>query len=361
MRAVAEPLGNRFDVLGVLGSPGASFADDVASAWGRNPKRRIPPKYFYDERGSTLFEAITQLPDYYLGRAETEIIAVNGRHIVNAFGAPLELLELGSGSALKTRLLIDAILRVQSTLHFSALDVCRGELEKSSYELVDTFPRLFVHAYAGDYFDVLGSRALQFGHAQKVLALCLGSNLGNYDAAGAQHLMASLSALLGPGDGVLMGLDTKKDHKTLERAYNDQGGLMREFATNVLTRMNRELGASFNPSDFDLVAQYDEERGSVDSFLRSRRTHDVTIEKSRITVHFDEEELVPTESSYKYDSDDVARLAIRNGFKMTNVWHDKAHSFASYLLLRDYAIERTTPPSTRIAEPVVPDAAGVQR
>jgi L-histidine N-alpha-methyltransferase len=176
---------------------------------------------------------------------------------------------------------------------------------------------------------------LQFGHTKKVLALCLGSNLGNYDAAGAQHLMASLSALLRPGDGVLLGIDTKKDHKTLERAYNDQGGLMREFATNLLTRMNRELGASFNPNDFDLVARYDEERGCVDSFLRSRRRHDVTIVKSGITVGFDEEELVPTESSYKYNPDDIARLAIRNGFKMTNVWHDKAHSFASYLLLRD--------------------------
>jgi L-histidine N-alpha-methyltransferase len=335
MRPAADAFGSRLDIREILSLGQPSLAADVASAWGGNPKRCLPPKYFYDERGSTLFDAITQLPEYYLTRAETEILTVNGRQIISAFGGPLHLLELGSGSALKTRLLIDAVLRSQNTLHFSAIDVSREALRTSSIELIDTFPSLLIRAYIGDYFDVLDSGVLQFEHSHKVLALCLGSNIGNYCAADAQRLMAGLSMLLRPGDGMLLGIDMKKDHDTLQRAYDDDGGLMREFSTNLLIRMNRELGANFNPIDFDLTVICNEKRGTVESFLRSRRTHDVTMVNDSVTVHFDKNELVPTESSFKYGTIDVARLAERNRFKITNIWHDRAGTFASYLLVRE--------------------------
>lgn len=334
MRAAENAFGCRLDVVEIAGAA-ANFAADTAAAWGCSPKRCLPPKYFYDATGSMLFDAITHLPEYYLTRAETEIISTNARQIIGAFGGPLALLELGSGSALKTRLLIDAVLCKQSTLHFSAIDVSGEALSASSTELIDMFPRLFMRACVGDYFDVLQSDALQFEERDKLLVLCLGSNIGNYSPAEAQRLMAALAAFLRPGDGMLLGVDMKKDRETLERAYNDDGGLMREFSTNLLARMNRELGANFDPIDFDLAVICDEERGNVDSFLRSKRTHSVSVPSGQVTLHFEKNELVPAESSFKYGTSDVAQLANQNGFKITNIWRDEAGLFASYLLVRE--------------------------
>lgn len=312
-----------------------SFADDIAATLGRNPKQPVPPKYFYDDLGSALFDAITRLPDYYLTRAETEILRVRGRQIVNEFGAPLELLELGSGSAIKTRLLIDEALRTQGTLRFHAIEISREALEASSIALVDAYPRLLVRALVGDYFDVLGSDTLRFDPHHKVLALCMGSNIGNYHPEDVQRLLALLSRTLRPGDGLLLGTDLKKDAERLERAYDDPGGVMDAFGKNLLTRMNRELGADFDPRDFDFVAHYDEQRGSVDSFLRARRAHNVTIPRSGITLHFDEGELVHTEWSFKFSVDDVAQLAARNAFTLTRTWYDDSRSYAVHLLIRE--------------------------
>jgi L-histidine N-alpha-methyltransferase len=338
MTAVANPVRNRLDILEVPCSSATSFADDVAAALGRNPKQPVPPKYFYDDLGSALFDVITRLPEYYLTRAETEILRVRGREIVREFGAPFELLELGSGSAIKTRLLIDEILRLQGTLRFNLIEISREVLQASSTALVDAYPSLLVRAYVGDYFDVLGSVALRSSPRLKLLALCMGSNIGNYHPADAQRLLALLSQTLRPGDGLLLGTDLKKDAVRLERAYHDPGGVMGAFSKNLLTRMNRELGANFDHRDFDLVARYDEERGSVDSFLRSRRSHDVTIPQGEMTLHFDEGEFVHTEWSVKFSVDDVVRLASQNGFKLSKTWYDDSRSFAVHLLIRERSI-----------------------
>jgi dimethylhistidine N-methyltransferase len=337
MSAVAMPVRNRLDVLEVPHSGGTSFADDIAATLGRNPKRPVPPKYFYDDLGSALFDAITRLPDYYLTRAETEILRVWGRQIIAELKGPLELLELGSGNATKTRLLIDEALRAQAMLRFNAIEISRDALQASSIALVDAYPRLLVRAYVGDYFDVLASGALRFDARHKVLALCMGSNIGNYHPEDVQRLLSLLSRTLRPGDGLLLGTDLKKDAARLERAYDDPGGVMGAFAKNLLTRMNRELGANFDARDFDLLARYDEARGSVDSFLRSRRSHDVTIPHAGMTLHFDEGELVHTEWSFKFSVADVAALAGQNGFTLSKTWYDDSHGFAVHLLLREGA------------------------
>jgi L-histidine N-alpha-methyltransferase len=335
MSAVAFPVRNRLDILEVPRSAAESFADDVAATLGRHPKRPVPPKYFYDDLGSALFDAITRLPDYYLTRAETEILRTWGRQIVGELNAPIELLELGSGSATKTRLLIDEALRAQAMLRFNAIEISRDALQASSIALVDAYPRLLVRAYVGDYFDVLGSGTFRFDARHKVLALCMGSNIGNYHPEDVQRLLALLSGTLRPGDGLLLGTDLKKDAARLERAYDDPGGVMNAFGKNLLTRMNRELGANFDPREFDLVVRYDEDRGSVDSFLRSRRRHDVEIPQTGTTLHFDEGELVHTEWSFKFSVDDVVRLAGRNGFSLSKTWYDYSRSFAVHLLLRE--------------------------
>jgi L-histidine Nalpha-methyltransferase len=332
------PLRNRLELLEVPCSSATSFAADVAATLGGSPKRPVPPKYLYDDLGSALFDAITRLPDYYLTRAETEILRVRGREIVAEFGGPLELLELGSGSAVKTRLVIDEALRTQTLLRFNAIEISREALQGSSIALVDAYPRLLVRGYVGDYFDVLDSDTLRFDPRHKVLALCMGSNLGNYHPEDVQRLLTLLSRTLRPGDGLLLGTDLKKDAARLERAYADPGGVMDAFGKNLLTRMNRELGANFDPRDFDLVARYDEERGSVDSFLRSRRSHDVQIPQGEMTLHFDEGELVHTEWSFKFSVDDVVQLASRNAFTVRKTWYDDSRSFAVHLLIRDRSV-----------------------
>jgi L-histidine N-alpha-methyltransferase len=332
--AVTHRTAGRLDVREFPRSSTATFAQDVAATLGRTPKRLIPPKYFYDDLGSALFDAITQLPAYYLNRAEIEILTDASREIIRTFGSPLELLELGSGSAIKTPLLIDEILRTQETLRFNAIEVSRATLEESALALLDAYPTLLVRAFVGDYFDVLRSGVLRSAPRLKTLALCLGSHIGNYDPEETQYLMSLLSETLRSGDGVLLSTDLKKDASKLEGAYHDQGGVMEAFGKNLLIRMNRELGANFDPSDFDLVVHYDEAAGSVDSFLRAKRDHVVTIPGGELTLHFTSGELVLTERSRKFELNDVAVLAAMNAFTVVRSWHDRQRTFATHLLVR---------------------------
>jgi L-histidine Nalpha-methyltransferase len=335
MNAVAHHPLDRFDVRVMSRSAGTTFADDIAATLGRKPRQLVPPKYYYDDVGSALFEAITRLPAYYLARAETEIINRFKREIIRDIGTPLELLELGSGSASKTQLLIDETLRTQGTLRFNAIDISRDVLEESSLALLEAHPSLLITAYSGDYFDVLESGVLRSVPRLKMLALCLGSHIGNYDPAETQQLFSLLSGALHPGDALLVGTDLKKDASRLEHAYHDSGGVSEAFEKNLLIRMNRELGANFNPSDFDFVVNYDDARSSVDSFLRSRRDQSVWIPACNMTLEFALGELILMERSRKFDVSDVQALAARNSFALKNSWYDRERTFALHLLTRE--------------------------
>ena len=309
-----------------------SFADDVRSGL-LAPRKRLSSKYFYDELGSALFDAITHLPEYYLTRAETDILTEWGWEIVRELDAPLEFLELGSGSAIKTRLLIEEALRVQGALRYSPIDISLDALRSSSIALVDAYPKLRIRAYAGDYFAVLGSPQLHFEH--KALAMLMGSNLGNYQPDEARALLTLIARALRLGDGLLLGVDLKKDRATLEAAYDDPVGVTAAFDKNMLGRINRELGGCFDLSDFTHIATYDEERGVVDSFLQADRAHTVTIGALGIAVPFEAGERIHTESSYKFDDATLAELAAFAGFRPSKSWRDRANRFALQLLVRE--------------------------
>ena len=184
----------------------ATFGEDVAAGLGASQKH-LSSKYFYDDLGSALFDAITHLPEYYLTRAETEILHESGWEIVRALEEPVEFLELGSGSAVKTRILIDEALRAQGTLRYSPIDISADALESSARSLVDAYPQLRIRGYAADYFDVLGSPELT--HERRVLAMFMGSNIGNYDPTSADALLKKMNASLRPGDGLLIGADLR--------------------------------------------------------------------------------------------------------------------------------------------------------
>jgi L-histidine N-alpha-methyltransferase len=309
----------------------ASFADDVRQGLALRPYT-LMPKYFYDDLGSALFEAITHLPEYYLTRAERDLLATYASEIVGAFDTPLELLELGSGSATKTRLIIDAILERQDTLTFHPIDISPEALIESSEALVAAIEELHVRAYAGDYFGVLRSKRIE--SRDRLLALFLGSNIGNFEPAHARELFGLLGDTLQPGDGFLIGYDVKKDPETLERAYDDPTGVTAAFNKNLLARINRELGADFDLRAFSFYARYDEIDGVVRSYLRATKTQTVHIPTLGIDVEFNAGEAIHTESSYKFTRTDIVALVSPFGFTERRTFTDTAGRYALSLFIR---------------------------
>src|ERR1051325_3793307 len=310
--------------------PMAGFAEDVRRRLSTDHKRFLP-KYFYDELGSQLFEAICLLPEYYLTRAENEILTVYADEIVAAVAGPTTLLEMGSGSASKTRLLIEALLRKQAELLFIPVDISATALESSSRILLQSYPRLTIEAYAADYFAGLAELAKRKrGHT---LALFLGSNISNFDADEALRFLRALRQVLNDGDALLLGADLKKDKAVLEAAYNDALGVTAAFNLNVLARINRELGGNFDLRSFRHFAFYNEEAGRVEIYIESLHEQTVNISKLNMQVHFTQGELIHTENSYKYDLKDIGRLAAETGFTRAHTWQDRAQQFSSNLLL----------------------------
>lgn len=332
MNATRTTLSDRLEIVQSTSTGHvATFAQDVAAGLG-GARKRLPSKYFYDAVGSALFEAITVLPEYYLTRAETEILRESGWEIVRSLGTPVEFLELGSGSAVKTRLLIEEALRAQGRLRYRPIDISPEALRASALALVQDYPALSITAYAADYFAILGSDDLCF--QQRVLAMFMGSNIGNYEPREAAALLALLGRSLRADDGLLIGADLKKDAATLELAYNDPAGVTAAFDKNVLARINRELGGTFDLDDFEHVAVYDARRGAVDSFLEAQRAHEVEIRGLGLRVPFRDGERIHTESSYKFSVEDVASIGRAAGFELARTWYDANALFSVNLLVR---------------------------
>lgn len=330
-RGETSSVGERFSLYRAPASARAdSFADDVRAGLTA-PRKHLLPKYFYDELGSALFEAICALPEYYLTRAEAEILERYAPEMLEALGDPVEIVEFGSGSAQKTRTLLAAALARQDRVSYHPIDISPSALIASSAALVAEYDRLDVTAYASDYFEVLASARLST--AGRVLALFLGSNIGNYDPAAARALLRAMSSAFKPGDALLLGADLKKDATVLELAYSDPTGVTAAFNKNLLARIDRELGGHFDLDAFEHVARYDAERGAVDSFLVARRGMTVAIDALAIDVRLTTAESIHTESSYKFDESDIARLALESGFRVARRWTDDARQFAVSLLI----------------------------
>jgi len=310
--------------------PRAGLAEDVRRGLASHPKRFLP-KYFYDELGSQLFEAICLLPEYYPTRAENEILKLYADEIVAAFDGNTTLLEMGSGSASKTRLLIEALLRKQQRLLFIPVDISAYALDSSSRILLQSYPQLRIEAYAADYFA--GLAELEKKPRARTLALFLGSNISNFDPDDALKFLRALRQVLGEGDALLLGADLKKDKNILEAAYNDALGVTAAFNLNVLARINRELGGNFDLRSFRHLAFYNETPGRIEIYIESMRQQTVNIAQLELEVQFEEGEQIHTENSYKYDLDDIAMLATGTGFSRAQTWLDSRELFSSNLLL----------------------------
>ncbi len=310
--------------------PLTGLAEDVRKGLTAHPKRFLP-KYFYDELGSQLFEAICLLPEYYLTRAENEILERYADEIAASVGGHKTLVEMGSGSASKTRLVIEALLRTQADLLFMPVDISASALESSSRILLQSYPRLRIEAYAADYFD--GLTEIGKKPRRRTMALFLGSNISNFNLEGALRFLRALRSVLSEGDALLLGADLKKDPEILEAAYNDALGVTSAFNLNVLARINRELGGNFNLRGFRHRAFYNESMGRIEIYIESLCEQKVRIDKLDLEVEFGLGELIHTENSYKYDTAGIAQLASATGFECSRVWLDSQERFSSNLLL----------------------------
>lgn len=306
------------------------FAEDIRQGLSAVQKS-IPPRYFYDPLGSALFEAICHLPEYYLTRSEWEILEGFRPAILEMAGAVSHVVELGSGSGRKTRLLLDELTRARP-IRYIPVDVDASILESSGQALLAEYPTLTVTASAADFRRP--ARALRglLDGSTRTLVLFLGSTIGNLDRDEAIMLFRELRSVLKPEDTMLLGADLRKSKSVLEPAYDDRLGVTAAFNLNLLLRINRELGGHFDLEAFAHRAAYDETRGRIEMHLVSLREQSVRIDDLGMEVNFNEGETIHTENSYKYDEETVGSIAAVTGFEVTQRWTDSRGLFADVLL-----------------------------
>jgi L-histidine N-alpha-methyltransferase len=307
------------------------FARDVAQGLARTPKA-IPSAYFYDDRGSALFQQITELPEYYLTRSEREILETYGPAIAARLPrTPYRLIELGAGDGHKTVALLRHLLAAGHAIEYVPIDICAKSVldltAKIQQELVH--PRLSVSGLVGDHFDALVR--LRVTRPKPSVMLFLGSSIGNYSAGAARKFLRTARQLLRAGDQMLIGFDLKKDPALLIPAYDDSAGVTREFNLNLLDRMNHELDAEFDRAAFAHHATYNLRRGCMESWLVSQVAQRVPIRALQRVVSFARWEGMRVECSHKYNVEDVAALAAASGFNVERNFVDSRGYFLDAL------------------------------
>ncbi|GGM02058.1 L-histidine N(alpha)-methyltransferase [Pseudomonas asuensis] len=302
---------------------GDSLREDVLNGLAAEPKV-IAPKYFYDQRGSELFEAITGTPEYYPTRTEERILTEAANDIAAIAGPGTTLMELGSGASRKVRLLLEA-LRPQSYL---GVDISRDFLLSSTHRLAADYPWLDVSALCTDFTQPMElPRTLS---QSPVLAFFPGSSIGNFTPVEARAFLRNLHRLLPPGSGLLIGVDLIKSKARLEAAYNDAEGITAAFNLNVLERICRELDTDLDPSRFSHYAFYNEQQSRIEMHLVSRRAQTIRIEDQRFM--FRQGETLHTENSYKYSLKGFETLSREAGFSPIAVWKDPGALFSVHYL-----------------------------
>jgi dimethylhistidine N-methyltransferase len=303
-----------------------SIADEVRAGLSARPKT-LSPKLFYDAAGSELFERITELPEYYLTRLETCILQMQAAAMVSAAGLPASVVELGAGTATKTRLLLEALREQRREVHFHPVDVSETALEIAA-ENLRALDGVKVYPIVADYASSMDFVAAVPGPR---LILYLGSSIGNFEPMQASRLLSSLHARLSPGDALLLGTDLAKPAKTLLPAYNDAAGVTAAFNSNVLVRINRELGANFDLESFAHVARWNSVDSRIEMHLESTRAQVVTIPALRMRVSFKRGETIHTENSYKFTTSMVDSILQNGGFVRERTWTDEWGWFALHL------------------------------
>lgn len=333
MTAALIPLNHdpRFALLRAQ-TPQDDFARDVREGLTA-ARKSLPPRWFYDELGSSLFDAICFLPEYYVMRAEAEVLHGWRDEIAASFGPHIRLVELGSGAARKTRILLDPLTARQPDLEYVPVDVDAAMLERSGRELLRDYTQLRVTAVCSDFSRPSVPLSLLSRSRARTVVLFLGSTIGNLDPAAAVAMLRDLRSALAPGDALFLGADLRKDRSILEPAYDDALGVTAAFNLNLLGRINRELGGHFDVSAFRHRALYDETLGRIEMHLVSTRAQRVRIDALDLEVAFAEGETIHSESSYKHDDATLSALAQASGFVIEKTWRDAGNRFADVLMI----------------------------
>jgi dimethylhistidine N-methyltransferase len=301
----------------------ADFLKEAIAGLSASP-RTLPCKFFYDERGSELFQKICELPEYYVTRAELQILKKQGRDIAKHLGSGIELIGLGTGAGTKTRLLLDEL---HAPIAYVPVDISKEQLQQSSAQFRKLFPDLEVLPVCADYLQPVVLPTPKRKPTRKIIYFP-GSTIGNFEPDIALDFLQRIRRVAEEHGGLLIGVDLQKDRNVLESAYNDAQGITAQFNLNLLTRANRELGTDFDLNYWKHRAIYNSEAGRIEMHLLSETEQ--TVHLADHVFHFRTGEKIVTEYSYKHTPEGFSALAAKAGFRLAHMWTDDAHLFGVF-------------------------------
>ena len=293
----------------------------------RRERKELPCKFFYDERGSKLFDAICSLDEYYPTRTEEALLRDNGDKIAALIGKRAELIEFGCGSLKKVRSLLEAM---DEPARFVPIDISKKHLVSAAENLAKDFPELEITPICADFSEPIRLPNSRIGNVQKTVGFFPGSTIGNFSRPEAIIFLKSIAEIIGRGGDLVIGVDLKKDPEVLNAAYNDSEGVTAEFNLNLLHRINRQLGADFDLAYFEHEAYYAPDEGRVEMHLKSTRDQEVAVGGD--TYRFAAGETIHTENSYKYGLEEFRDHAAQAGFNPVNSWVDDERLFSVHYL-----------------------------
>ena len=308
-----------------------TFAQELSHSI-RQKQKAINPKFFYDQKGSQLFEKICVLPEYYLTRTEISILKQIDGKLQSYLDGNFRLVELGSGSSQKTRLLIDMLTRLQKHVEYFPIDISKI-LKTSSVALQSDYKKLHITGIIDNYEN--GLEFVKNYDDMKNLIVFLGSSFGNFDPENGIKFLQKINSSMKKGDLFLVGLDLVKDKDVLCQAYNDSQGITAQFNLNVLSRINSELGGNFDTSKFVHHAVYNENQNKIELYLRSLSKQTVEIPNADLMLEIDEDELIHTENSHKYTISQIKQMFTITGYQIKDMWNDDNRYYSLILLSKN--------------------------
>ena len=308
-----------------------TFAEEISSSLNRDSKF-ISPKFFYDKKGSALFEKICTLPEYYPTRTEIAILKNLQTLLPSFIDNSFRLVELGSGTSVKTRLILDIFTKIQQTIEYFPIDISEI-LTESSEQLLQDYDNLQITGIIDTYEG--GLEFLKNYDNKNNLIVFLGSSFGNFSPADGRIFLEKINATMKPGDLFLIGLDLVKDSQILESAYNDTQGVTAKFNLNVLSRINDELDADFNLNNFSHYSIYNKKDQRIEMYLKSLVNQSVIISKSNLSLNLKKDELIHTEHSHKYTLNQIKTLFESTGFQINHTWLDENTHFSLTLVSKN--------------------------
>ena len=328
-RMVPSPAPVGVSVDAPLSGEVAEMCSEVAIGLSQPGQKEMPSKYLYDEVGSGLFDVICVLPEYGLSRAGMRTLVRNAPEIISMLPSPVIVAELGSGSGIKTRVLLEALAKRQR-VNYYPIDISGSALSRCERE-IGQIDQVSIVGFERAYLEGLREVSARRREGEKIFVLFLGSTIGNFDRPAGDQFLREVRGILQAGDALLLATDLEKPVEQLVNAYDDEAGVTAAFNMNYLARLNRELGADFDLEQFEHVARYDETERRVEMHLRSKAFQRVDIKAAGLRFYMREGETIWTESSHKYNTAEVIAMGERTGYQCAGQWVDEEWPFAQSL------------------------------